>query len=1356
MRPSRSAAVRPVLAVLVVFYVLLSFPSAAAAPARPGIPVTGQVSATGAALPKDSRALLFPLLPDLEGARLELEGKATGDPVASAALAADGSFRLEAPESGMWKVVVQAPGFLAQEHLLLPLVEEADLPPVQLERDVKLEVRVTGPDGRPVAGARVRVGADPRSSQSRGAGVWRSPSRMGLTDAQGVLVLPRGAEESLVLRAGAAGFPLVMEREVRAASVAVRLPAGRARQIRVVDAAGKPVAGALVRLGELGWAGGFTSPEGLFEVPLAEKSEVRVLASMGDGRAFVLPLKPAGEKETGPQELRLPTVETLSGRVLSKADGRPVAGAVVWSGSGNFRRTGADGSYQLTAQPNLPLRLEAAAAGFLRGWSDLNVKPGATQGPSFALEPAVAVAGLVVDEQGKPVADVEIRSDAGNAARTSAAGRFRLAGLQARLAYKLRLVRKGYAPAVTELPPQEAGRPAADLRIVLRRGRTGFGRVVNQAEEPVAGAEVILESAEPGAPMWMRRRLSPEERAEAGALRAATDANGRFEIADLPPGNFDLTAQGRGYASLTVPGLSVPEGGGSTDLGTLVLPPGVVLEGFVVDPQGRAVKEARVFVTPAEEARGLAAPPTEAAAMTGPDGFFRVEDRRAGETVRVDVQRSGYAAASAPGVQIPREAPLRIVLQPSGVLEGRTVDQDGRPVAGARVSVLPVDQFSPALLLGRPPRATSEEDGSFRIEAPPGSLELRAMAEGRQSSKMVRVELQPGQTMKGIEVVLPAGAVVEGRVLSPRGTPVAGAEVGLVFSQMTREAAWSSVRVTADGEGRYRLEGVPPGPQTFQAEHPGYRRAARDLSVQAGENTLDFSLEGGGEIRGRVVDDAGAPVSSAMVFLREDWRTRESGLSGADGSFTLSGLADGTYHVVAQKEGYAAAEEGEAVTVEGGSAASVVVRLSVGGAIVGQLSGLEFTDLPRVRIWADSSMPSPGRVSPDGTYRLDNVAPGERRVTASLGGERQASGTVTLEPGVPEVRLDLEFKQGLRLTVRVLRAGRPAAGEHVSLSRTGSEVDSGEGRTGQTNHEGRFRFEGLEAGTYELSMMSRSWRPSHRQTVELSGDREVLVELSTTSISGRVVDQADRSPLSGAALTLVEPDAPGSGFFGEVASDARGQFRLADVAEGSWKVRAVLAGYAPKEVEVQVSEDSPVEDLEIALEATEGITVDILLPSGGSPDHARIQILDAAGRVVTDSSYNIGENGRVRISSVAPGAWELLVDVSPWAIAAMPVVAPGHAGRVVLSRAGTLEVTVPDTSPAEALTLRLTDASGRPFRAPWMGGTSEIPMGPGPGTYTFQRLPPGAWTLTATAPDGRTWKGSATITPGGTAQATLK
>lgn len=1349
--------------------VLLLLPAlVAAAP----IPVTGLVHGPGGSPLAGARVLLLPVTGLAETARLEMEGKADPDPVATAATGADGAFRLEAPETGMWEVAVQAKGMVPQEMLLLPLLEETELPPVRLESDAGLEVRVAGPDGKPLAGARVQAGLASGLPGRMGAEErWQTPERAALTDAKGVAVLPRNARERLLVRAGVEGRPFAEQKEVRSGSVSLRLASGTAREIQVMDAAGKsPVPGVWVRVGESRWLAGRTGDDGRFAVPLAGRGRVRIALTAEDGRQLETYAEPPKPSEKQPRVLNLPVLETLAGRVVSAADGRPVAGALVWNQDpATARRSGADGAYRLEVISGRDAWLLAAAPGFLPANGRLGVSPGVRRGPTLALEPALAAAGVVVDERGRPVPGVQVKASvqltgrmrssdmmvSGRTARTSASGRFRISGLAAGPPYDLRLVKPGYAVGRAEIPPLDPDRPAADLRLVLRRGRIGFGRVVDQADNPVAGARVELR------PRVADRRMIVMRLREIDPVRyeATVDANGRFEVRDLPAGIWELTARGSGFSPLTVPGLTVPEGAGSTDLGTVVLVPGVAIEGQAVDPQGNPVPGAEIRVAEAggdPMSRLLQHEEPLPVATSGPDGFFRVEDRRPGETVDLDASRPGYAPAVAAGVQVPPDQPVRLVMQPSSTVEGRTVDPDGKAIAGVRIFIHPSDPMSLGggfrmFSASRSRHAVSDETGFFRIEdVIPGGFEVQAMATGYQRSELENLEVRPGQELKGLEVVLAPGAVIEGRVFSPSGQPLAGAEVGV--AEPAVDFFFGSA--TSDGDGRFRLEGIAPGTRAVQAEHRSYRRAIKELEVRLGENSVDLRLEGGVEVSGRVVDEGGAPVASARVSLRAGPRSwnQPDAATGVDGSFTLAGVADGTYRVVADKEGFASSREGVEVTVAGNDVSGIEVKLSTGGAIVGQLSGLDFTELSQVQIWLMSGRRA-GQVSPDGSYRIDHVAPGEHRVTASLaGGSRQAEGRVTLEPGAPEARLDLEFGDGLTLTGRVLRNGEAARGLNVMVSGAGST-----NRHGDTDHQGRFRFEGLEAGRYELLVYG--YRGSrHREPVELSADRDMLIELQTVAVSGRVVDAEDQSPIPNAQvlLTSAQPDDTAPWQNAETTTDSRGVFRLRDVQEGSWKVRAVKAGYAPEEVDLVVVSGRPVDGLELSLQATDGIVLEVLLPSGRPPDMVHTAVFDAAGRVVSRGSYPAGEDGRVRVASVAPGTWDLFLDADGSAAVVVPVTAPGNAGRVVLPRSGGLLLKVPALADVRVgAKVKLTEASGKPFRVPW-GAMVQQDFDLNGGTRRFEKLSPGHWTLDVTASDGRTWSGSATVVPGGTAEVTLE
>jgi hypothetical protein len=122
---------------------------------------------------------------------------------------------------------------------------------------------------------------------------------------------------------------------------------------------------------------------------------------------------------------------------------------------------------------------------------------------------------------------------------------------------------------------------------------------------------------------------------------------------------------------------------------------------------------------------------------------------------------------------------------------------------------------------------------------------------------------------------------------------------------------------------------------------------------------------------------------------------------------------------------------------------------------------------------------------------------------------------------------------------------------------------------------------------------------------------------------------------------------------------------------------------------------------------------------------------------------------------VAPGSWELLLDVDGAAPVSVSVRAPGHAGRVVLPSAGGLSLTVPALRAARiGAKVSLTDAAGKPYRFVWGKVLSVLDLDDG--SVKIDRLAAGTWKLAVTADDGRTWTGTAVIIPGSKTEVALK
>jgi protocatechuate 3,4-dioxygenase beta subunit len=168
-----------------------------------------------------------------------------------------------------------------------------------------------------------------------------------------------------------------------------------------------------------------------------------------------------------------------------------------------------------------------------------------------------------------------------------------------------------------------------------------------------------------------------------------------------------------------------------------------------------------------------------------------------------------------------------------------------------------------------------------------------------------------------------APAAVAGRV-SDGERGVAGVVVMLTPDDQPRSG--TALRAKTDAEGRYRITNVPPGHYSVMPFAPAYVvegvRAdifpqGKPLLLAAGDvaDDVDFRMERGGVITGRVTDDGGNPVVSMFVavmmvdnngafqaFYRPTMDSRDM-MTDDRGVYRIYGLPAGRYRVSAGSDG---------------------------------------------------------------------------------------------------------------------------------------------------------------------------------------------------------------------------------------------------------------------------------------------------------------------------------------------------------------------------------------------------------------------------------------------------------------------
>ncbi|MCB9872220.1 MAG: carboxypeptidase regulatory-like domain-containing protein [Planctomycetes bacterium] len=471
---------------------------------------------------------------------------------------------------------------------------------------------------------------------------------------------------------------------------------------------------------------------------------------------------------------------------------------------------------------------------------------------------------------------------------------------------------------------------------------------------------------------------------------------------------------------------------------------------------------------------------------------------------------------------------LVITLEAGGFVTGQVLDDQGRPVAGARVTAARVGTLGPGFRVqGFNPgeSTTSDEDGNFQLGGlTDTATTLRATKEG-----FARAENTGVSAGQRVALRLQRLGSVTGVLVDERGAPIAGSSVS-AFRSKGQRPMFERGAVTTDAEGRFTLKGVTPGKNEVVASGAGHLDARTDVDVRPAETTTIDKLQArsGATLTVTVRDDSGNPVAGAEVQVfhvgrpdyafhgalpsgavrREVRRTQRNGAddvvvfggsrangtakTDATGVAVVRGLAAGSAEVRGTHQSLAIERpvaleipEGAALTaklrmVRGGTAHFVVVDAEnkpVGGSqlnVIGPITGA-----------VDQAPQHPQRTDGAGEVTVGPLLPGayqavlEKPRTRDLGGVAFVTDgdQQRLEDSRVEFTVKAEQTSEVKLRMPVLtrvtgtvsdRTG-PVKGAEVELIADGEiRMPMLGGRKARTDADGRFHIDGVPSGTYRM------------------------------------------------------------------------------------------------------------------------------------------------------------------------------------------------------------------------------------------------------------------------------------------------
>ncbi len=446
--------------------------------------------------------------------------------------------------------------------------------------------------------------------------------------------------------------------------------------------------------------------------------------------------------------------------------------------------------------------------------------------------------------------------------------------------------------------------------VVLVRGMTVTGRVVDGVGSPIADADVWLSDSNG---KWMK--------GAGGCPATRTDAKGRFSLPHVFLGFIAASSDRHALSEVLV----LPRDEDDCQLTIRLTVPGGKISMLVVDEDDEPIRNALVLGRkwfgdgPHDFIKKN--PGIQLRVRTGNDGVFELTGFAKGSAVELRCWAVGFSRRKVLAIPGPHGARMaRVTLVDAGTIEGRVLDASGSPVFGA---VVTTDDSMSAhenpLLCG----VGTDVEGRFTLtDADSGRVKVRAISQERTELTAKRETVViPG--LGRVEEVLnvEAGAVthwearlrddtaLHGRFVDSEGEPLVRHPVVLRAEEGV-EDQFRKFKTFTDQDGRFRFSSVGSVAYELSLEQAiegiidGGPLVERYSGIRASTDSHDFTVPkakvGVARILGRLVLDKGwgAEASSvyAMGMINDEGKKRYDSESG---EFEIRWVRPGRYVLTA-------------------------------------------------------------------------------------------------------------------------------------------------------------------------------------------------------------------------------------------------------------------------------------------------------------------------------------------------------------------------------------------------------------------------------------------------------------------------
>jgi hypothetical protein len=678
------------------------------------------------------------------------------------------------------------------------------------------------------------------------------------------------------------------------------------------------------------------------------------------------------------------------------------------------------------------------------------------------------------------------------------------------------------------------------------------------------------------------------------------------------------------------------------------------------------------------------------------------------------------------------------------------VTAGGAPVKNAQVTGVRLEEEDISYELS--PISVGPE-GRRQAWCKPGEYRLAAIAPGLAPSTLALV-VKEGDTAPVARFALGAGHTLSGRVLDKDSEePIPGAKLTLSFEDEDFDFLVTSVSVTSDARGNFRVGNLAAGSYRIDVEAPGHTEASKEIAIPRME-PLSIELDGTCRLEGQVVDGAGAPVPGAELSVLSHGRLKDDTprKTDAQGRFSLE-VEEGTYVLAATVGALSGVHEGGVTVARGGLVDGLIIRLSPTGSLAGKVfvqSSHEPIGAAMMSIiHVDSQWSRMSRTDASGGFRFEHLLPGAYTVSVFKGNFSDTQRDDVRVQANQEASVEFSLVHQARLEGSVTDgSGRPAQGASIVAQLLPVSPKASKRLFAETDESGQYRLSGLSPGSYRVeARLTRSSQPIARELTFQEGEKahaDFALPDSLVQVEGRVQRTRGGPPVHPVDVQISSEKNVSTPY---VEVDEQGHFTV-QMLPGAYTFSA-----STSDTDESGSEQS------VTVEAGKVSRVELTVPD--SVVETSGVVLNSRGEPVTEASVTLEDEDELYAYADTDGRGRFTLKTSTSSmnkLGSLQAESGPEEGALQNVRVGSRNVVV-RLQKAAALRGRIIAARGAPVqgfelrmeRVDRSSGNSRLDSRPfAADTFELVDLPTGAFLLRVRTSDGRSGKAKVQVAPGQT------